>query len=79
MTNGTAFTTQAPRHACDDLLDCCRALETLVTSVVLSCEATALKGAVEAAHARLITPTLVGPRKKIRQIAQEAVLNWAFR
>jgi len=75
MTNATDLATQAPRHAYDDLLDRCRALYPLATSVVFPCEATALAGAVEAARARLITPILVGPRQKIVQIAQEAGLN----
>ena len=75
MTNGTDLEAQLPGHAYDDLLNRCRALDPLVTSVVFPCEATALAGAVEAAHARLITPTLVGPRNKIHQVAQEAGLN----
>jgi len=75
MTYGTDLEAQLPGHAYDDLLNRCRALDPLVTSVVYPCEATALAGAVEAAHARLITPTLVGPRNKIQQVAQEAGLN----
>jgi len=75
MTNGRDLEAERPRHAYDDLLNRCRALDPLVTSVVFPCEATALTGAVEAAHARLITPTLVGPRKRILQVAQEVGLN----
>src|SRR5271165_1373793 len=75
MTNGTDLEAQHPGHAYDDLLNRCRALAPLVTSVVFPCETTALAGAVEAAHARLITPTLVGPRQKIQQVAREAGLN----
>ena len=75
MTNGSDLTTQGPRHAYDELLDRCRTLDPLATSVVFPCEATALAGAVEAARARLITPTLVGPRKVIVQVAREAGLN----
>ena len=77
MTNRTDLSTQAPTHAYDDLLDRCRALDPLATSVVFPCEATALAGAVEAAHARLIMPTLVGPRQRIAKIAQEAGLDIA--
>jgi len=76
-TNGTDLTTQAPSHAYDDLLDRCRSLDPPATSVVFPCDATALAGPVEAAHARLITPTLVGPRQRIAQIAQEMGLNIA--
>ena len=75
MTNGTNLEAQLTGHAYDDLLNRCRVLAPLVTSVVFPCEATALAGAVEAAHAHLITPTLVGPRNKIQQVAQEAGLN----
>ena len=75
MTNGSDLTTQGPRHAYDDLLDRCRALDPFATSVVFPCEATALADAVEAAHGRLITPTLVGPRRMIAQVAQQAGLN----
>ena len=58
MTTGTDLEPQQAGHAYDDLLNRCRALEPLVTSVVFPCEATALAGAVDAAQARLITPRL---------------------
>jgi phosphotransacetylase len=45
------------------------------TAVAYPCEATALAGAVEAAEAKLIVPILVGPAKKIREVAKEAGLN----
>jgi len=45
--------------------------------VVFPCKPRRLAGAVKAARARLITPTLVGPRKKIVQVAQESGLNIA--
>ena len=75
MTRATEVTTQNPRHAYDDLLESCRSLDPVVTSVAFPCETTALTGAVEAAEAGLITPILVGPRQNIVQIAEEAGLN----
>jgi phosphotransacetylase len=77
MTKKTVPTTERPRHAYDDLLERCRALQPVVTSVAFPCEITALTGAVDAAAAALITPILVGPRQEIVQIAQEAGLNIA--
>ena len=68
MTGGTDLSTQAPRHACDDLLDRCLALDPLATSVAFPCEATALACAVEAARARFDHPALVGQRKKILHV-----------
>jgi len=75
MMIATEFKAVPPGHEYDDLLNRCRALAPLVTSVVFPCEVTALAGAVEAARAGLIAPTLVGPLKKIQQVAREAGLN----
>ena len=63
------------RDAYDALLDRCKALEPIVTTVAYPCEETALAGAVEAAEAKLISPILVGPRQKIREVAKQAKLN----
>jgi len=51
------------------LLARCRSLEPITTAVVHPCEATALAGAIDAAANGLITPILVGPAAKIREIA----------
>jgi len=67
----------SPKHAYDELLDRCRSLDPVVTAVVFPCEATALEGAVEAAHARLIKPILIGPSAKIRRVAAEAGVDIA--
>ena len=64
------------RHdAYEKLLQRCRTLEPVVTAVAFPCEETALAGSVEEAEANLINPILVGPRQKIREIAQAARLN----
>lgn len=51
------------------LLYRCHALAPVRTAVAHPCDETSLTGAVEAAEARIITPILVGPEAKIRQLA----------
>ena len=47
----------------------------LATAVAHPCDETSLKGALEAAEAKLIKPILVGPKDKIRSVAQSFSLN----
>jgi phosphotransacetylase len=47
----------------------CQGLNPVPTAVAHPCEETALAGAIEAAEKGLITPILVGPAAKIREIA----------
>jgi phosphotransacetylase len=47
-------------------------LEPAVTAVAHPCDANAIGAAVEAAHAGLITPILVGPKAKILKAAEAA-------
>lgn len=54
------------------LLERCKTIEAVPTAVAHPCEESALAGAVEAAQAGLISPILVGPRKKIEEIAKSA-------
>lgn len=49
--------------------------EPVVTAIAHPCEASALAAAVEAAHARLIRPVLVGPRAKIERAAAAAQVD----
>jgi phosphotransacetylase len=66
----------AGRHdAYEKLLERCRELEPVTTAVAFPCEHTALAGPIEAAEAGLISPILVGPREKMRQVAKEARLK----
>ncbi|MGH9867411.1 MAG: bifunctional enoyl-CoA hydratase/phosphate acetyltransferase [Candidatus Polarisedimenticolia bacterium] len=51
------------------LLERCQSLDAVPTAVVHPCEETALAGALEAGAKGLITPILVGPAAKIREIA----------
>jgi phosphotransacetylase len=71
----TGMATERKQDAYEKLIERCQALEPVVTAVAYPCEETALRGAVEAAEARLIVPILVGPRKKICEVAQQAGLN----
>jgi len=57
------------------LLESCRALDPIPTAVAHPCEETALSGAIEAAAKGLITPILVGPSAKIREIARAAGID----
>jgi phosphotransacetylase len=57
------------------LLERCRQLEPVPTAVAHPCEQSALAGAIEAGEKRLITPILVGPAEKIRDIATKAGIN----
>ena len=54
----------------ESLLERCRSLAPVPTAVAHPCEATALAGAIEAGAKGLISPILVGPAAKIREIAQ---------
>ena len=57
------------------LLERCRTLDPIPTAVAHPCEETALAGAIEAAGKGLITPILVGPSAKIRDIARTAGID----
>ncbi|RVJ30198.1 phosphate acetyltransferase [Sinorhizobium medicae] len=65
----------AERSEYDRLIAAAQAEEPAVTLVVHPCDETALRGALEAAQMRLITPVLVGPRVRIRSIAAEHRLD----
>jgi phosphate acetyltransferase len=57
------------------LLVRCRSLEPIATAVAHPCDESALAGALEAAQKGLITPTLVGPVARIREIASAKSLD----
>ena len=54
------------------LLERCRGLAPIPTSVAYPCEATALAGAIDAGRDGLITPILVGPAAAIAEVAKAA-------
>jgi phosphate acetyltransferase len=57
------------------LIERCSSLAPVAVAVAHPCEETALRGAIEAAEAGLIHPTLVGPRQKILQVAAQCGLD----
>jgi phosphate acetyltransferase len=59
----------------EQLLVRCRGKEPITTAVAHPCEASALAGAIEAASLGLITPILVGPAAKIREIASKNAID----
>jgi phosphate acetyltransferase len=54
-----------------------RTLEPVPCAVAHPCDESSLRGAIEAAEARLIVPILVGPEKRIRTVAADCRLNLA--
>jgi phosphotransacetylase len=59
----------------EQLLEKCAGLEAVPTAVVHPCEITALTGALDSAARKLIIPLLVGPAKKIMEVAKAGNLN----
>jgi phosphate acetyltransferase len=57
------------------LLQRCKGLPPVATAVAHPCEQSALAGAVDAGRLGLITPILVGPAAKIREIAQQGGID----
>ncbi len=57
------------------LLERCKSLAAIPTAVAHPCEESALTGAVEAAHAGLIEPILVGPAARIEETARSANID----
>lgn len=56
----------------EQLIARCRAMSPAPTVVVHPCDETSLLGAVEAAQLGIITPILVGPRRRIEAVAERA-------
>jgi phosphotransacetylase len=57
------------------LLQRCAGLKPVSTAVAHPCEKTALEGPIEAGQKGLITPILVGPTKKIQEIAKSSGID----
>ena len=57
------------------LIDRCRELPPTPTAVAHPCDRSSLEGAVEAGRLGLITPILVGPRDRIREVAESAGID----
>ncbi|MBL6853699.1 MAG: bifunctional enoyl-CoA hydratase/phosphate acetyltransferase [Alphaproteobacteria bacterium] len=76
MGEGTTGNPQKGRHY-RQLLAQCAGLAPLKTAVVHPVDALSLTGAIEAAHAGLIVPVLVGPEHRIRAAADAARIDVA--
>jgi phosphate acetyltransferase len=59
----------------DRLLAATRGLQPLPTAVAHPCDESSLRGALDAASARLIVPILVGPKAKIKAVAEKFGLD----
>jgi phosphate acetyltransferase len=59
----------------DALIASCRALAPVRTAVAHPCDEASLRGAVEAAEAKIIDPILVGPEARIRALAASLNLD----
>ncbi len=57
------------------LLERCKDLEPVPTAVAHPCESSALAGAIEAGQLGLITPILVGPSEKLKEIAEASGID----
>jgi len=57
------------------LIERCKTLPPTPTAVAHPCDESSLKGAVDAAKAGLITPILVGPSARIKEVAAKAGLD----
>ena len=69
------MSTQTGTGRYEKLLERCRDMEPIPTAVAYPCEQTALDGAIDAARRGIITPILVGPAKKIHEIASASKIN----
>ena len=72
-----ATTTSEPRQheKYESLIYACHALAPVRTAVAHPCDETSLRGAVEAAEAKIIKPVLVGPEARIRTLAASLNLD----
>ena len=59
----------------ETLLQRCAGLKPVPTAVAHPCEKSALEGAIDAGHKGLITPILVGPTKRIQEIAKSSGID----
>lgn len=59
----------------NNFLQKCQKLEKISVAVTYPCSEDALNGAIEAAELGLIQPILIGPRKKIEELAKHSNIN----
>jgi phosphate acetyltransferase len=71
VSGENARTTMRRHEKYDRLIAAARGIPAVPTAVSHPCDETSLKGAVDAAAAGMIAPILVGPERKIRDIAEK--------
>jgi phosphate acetyltransferase len=71
VSGENAGTTMRRHEKYDRLIAAARGIPAVPTAVAHPCDETSLKGAVDAAAAGMIAPILVGPERKIRDIAEK--------
>ena len=69
------FSSARQHEKYERLIAAAKAMAPLATAVAHPCDEESLKGALEAAEAKLIKPILVGPKDKIRSVAQAFSLD----
>lgn len=69
------MTAQTGTGRYEAILERCRGMEPVTTSVAYPCEESALSGALDAARLGLIEPILVGPADKIAEIARASHIS----
>jgi phosphate acetyltransferase len=76
ITPERAFAAQSRKHEkYERLIAATESLQPLVAAVAHPCDETSLRGALEAAGARLIVPILVGPKDRIRTACEVLSLD----
>jgi phosphate acetyltransferase len=76
ITPERAFAPPSRKHEkYERLIAATESLQPLVAAVAHPCDETSLRGALEAAGARLIVPILVGPKDRIRTASEVLSLD----
>jgi phosphate acetyltransferase len=70
MTGDTASGVTRRHEKYDRLIVAAHGIPAITTAVAHPCDETSLKGALDAAAASIIVPVLVGPERKIRDVAE---------
>ena len=68
---------ETPHEKYDQLIARCRSIPPTPTAVAHPCDESSLRGAVDGARVNLITPILVGPSSRIREVAAKGGIDIA--
>jgi phosphate acetyltransferase len=75
MTKKAVVSELRPHQKYERLIAATKGLPALPTAVAHPCDESSLRGALEAAQAGIIVPTLVGPKERIRNVARSLDLD----